>query len=108
MAIGYEPTDETVILTLGADFFHTITPPTGFVFQSGTEVYICFYEDPDDLNTEIDRWDANVDPDKASWAVQSEVADAIEAGVNFRIYISYPDLPTSEYAWYVGTVERRN
>lgn len=108
MAIGFVPSDETVILTLGADFFHTITPPAGYVFQSGTEVYLCFYEDADDLDTEIDRWDGLVQPDRVTWAVQSEIADEIEDGVNFRIYISYPDLPTSEYAWYVGTVERRN
>ncbi|MBF6085236.1 hypothetical protein IU485_28100 [Nocardia cyriacigeorgica] len=107
MTIGREPKRDTLILTLGADFVHTIKLTAHRSFPAGTTIGLHFYP-PGDPNAIVPMYSfsALVYPERAEWWIESSVVDAIPDRAHFRIYVSYPETPTLEHAWFIGEVTR--
>nr|WP_280404972.1 hypothetical protein [Nocardia brasiliensis] len=108
MAIGRAPIREKLILTLEADFVHTIRLPTNRTFPTGTTIVLRFYP-PGKTNTtqSIGRFSATVYPDRAEWKVESTQIDAIPDRAHYRIYVAYPEVPPLDHCWFVGDVSRQ-
>lgn len=105
--LGREPEKITLVLSQGADFTQIIKTPEDETFPLDTTVTIKFYVDPND-STPIASWEADVISTQAEWRVESEVADAIPDRTPFRMYVSYPEDPSSlEHCWFTGRVARK-
>lgn len=102
--LGYDPTNLTLVLSKGADFTHTIALEAGSQFPIGTKVRIDLLTSADAV---LDTWNAVVGLGEAVFTVQSDRADAIAAGAKYRLYVSYPTTPTTEYLWFFGAVRRK-
>lgn len=105
---GNIPIKDTVILTRGADYVadfkkHPDDPP----IHSATSARIEF-TDGNDTDAPIHTtWNASeVTTDMIRFRTESEDADLIENGTNYRLIVSFPDTPTLEHCWYYGTVKR--
>lgn len=97
--LGFVPNKGTVVFTEGADWVCALSSP-GEVWPSGTECWIEF-------DTE-DTFAATVteSPAKAAFRVESDDVDAIPAGTKFKLFLRFPGSPTTEYAWFIGSVKR--
>lgn len=102
--LGYDPTNLTLILSKGADFVHTVALSSGVVFPTGTKVRIVLSNASEAV---LDTWQAVVSDVEAKFVIQSDLADAIPAGAKYRLYVSYPTTPTTEYLWFFGAVRRK-
>ena len=102
--LGYEPTRLNLILSAGADFVQNVVPGGGAVFATGTTASIKLFDATGAL---LDTWPATVTALSASWMVQSTSADPIPAGSSYRMIVSFPTTPTTEYCWYFGQVFRK-
>ena len=98
--LGYKPNNGTLILTKGADWVCAIQD-SGVVWPSGTECWIVIGST---------NYNATVDPltATASFVIQSDVCDNIKNGTKFTVYMQYPGSPTTEYAWFIGSVSRKD
>ncbi|MEV6063857.1 LtfC-like domain-containing protein [Nocardia asteroides] len=101
---GYDPTNLTLVLSKGADFAHTVALESGAVFPAETKVRIVLVNASE---TVLDTWQAVVSSTEAAFVVGSELADVIPAGAKYRMYVSYPTTPTTEYLWFYGAVRRK-
>ncbi|MFR9750502.1 hypothetical protein ACL02S_05650 [Nocardia sp. 004] len=102
--LGYDPSNLTLVLSKGADFVHTIALEPGSVFPDGTQVRIEVLNAADAV---LDTWPAVIDGQDAVFTVQSERADAIPTGAKYRLYVSYPTTPTTDYLWFFGAIRRK-
>lgn len=102
--LGWEPQRRPLFLSIGADFIHTITPRTG-LFPAGMTAWIQLWNST--ATTVLDTWNATCTTTTVSWAVPLATADAIPTGARYRLYVSYPTAPTSEYEWAYGPVVRK-
>lgn len=104
--IGRKPTAQELSLTPGQDFTHRVEPPAPYQFQPETALKIVLF-DSDQWDAEtVATFSAAVDLLGASWLVQSEVTDLLGPDEVrwFRLYISYPDSPTTDHCWFSGPV----
>ncbi|MFC4126449.1 LtfC-like domain-containing protein [Nocardia rhizosphaerae] len=102
--LGHDPTNLTLVLSKGADFVHTLALPAGSVFPSGSAVRIVVLDNGDN---EIANWQAVLTETEARFVVQAELADIVPAGAKYRLYVSYPTTPSTEYLWFFGAVRRK-
>ncbi|MCM6774666.1 hypothetical protein NDR87_12965 [Nocardia sp. CDC159] len=102
--LGYDPTSRTLVLSKGADFVHTLALADGAFFPSGTTVRIVLF---DAAERTLDTWNAVLTNTEAKFVVQSDFADAIPSGAKYRLYVSYPTTPSTEYLWFYGAVRRK-
>ncbi|GAB4582316.1 LtfC-like domain-containing protein [Nocardia sp. IFM 10818] len=102
--LGYDPTNLTLVLSKGADFMHTFALAPGSEFPTGTQVRIQMLNATDAV---LATWNAKVTATEAAFAIQSDLADAIPTGAKYRLYVSYPTTPTTEYLWFFGVVRRK-
>lgn len=105
--LGRTPEKITLVLTQGADFTQVIRTVEFEQFPVDTAVMIRFYNDANDT-TPFATWEADVTSRQAEWRVESELADAIPDRTPFRLYVSYPEEPTTlEHCWFAGRVARK-
>lgn len=104
--IGRQPIKEKLTITPGQDFSHEVQPPSPYQFQAGTTLKIVLFEGKERGANEVTAWPANVTPESAAWIIQSDVTDLLptEERLWFRLYISYPDSPTTDHCWFSGPV----
>ncbi|MFI7001348.1 hypothetical protein [Nocardia sp. NPDC050175] len=102
--LGYDPTNLTLVLSKGADFVHTVSLAAPSAFPTGTKVRIVL---SNAAETVLDTWQAVLSDAEAKFVIQSDLADAIPAGTKYRLYVSYPTTPTTEYLWFFGAVRRK-
>ncbi|MFI6168860.1 hypothetical protein ACIBCN_18915 [Nocardia sp. NPDC051052] len=102
--LGFEPTTRALVLSRGADFIQPVVPDDGAVFPTGTAVRIVVVTSSE---TVLATWEAVVTVREAMFTVASEFADLIPAGAKYRMYVSYPTTPTTEYLWFYGQVRRK-
>ncbi|MFI9506967.1 hypothetical protein [Nocardia sp. NPDC052566] len=102
--LGYDPSNRTLVLSKGADFVHTVALADGGVFPTGSVVRIVLL---DATETVLDTWNAAIAQGEARFVIQAELADLIPAGAKYRLYVSYPTTPTTEYLWFYGVVRRK-
>ncbi|QIS16587.1 DUF7264 domain-containing protein [Nocardia arthritidis] len=102
--LGFDPINRTLVLSKGADFVHTVALADGPGFPTGTAVRIILL---DATETVLDTWSAVLTTTEARFVIQSELADLIPAGAKYRLYVSYPTTPTTEYLWFYGAVRRK-
>lgn len=106
--LGRQPIPETIPLTLGTDYTLGLNAPAGTTFPASTAVRIDIYaKGKTNTLTTIASWAATVTTNRAGWRVESALADLIPSGAHFRIYITYPDTPSSlDHCWYKGEIVR--
>lgn len=108
MPLGNQPINDTLILTAGADFVHRINAPVGETIPVGTSAAIGIFPDQETATAATAVWPAaTVTGSYVEWRIESEIADEIEDGAYFRLYVIYDDEPTLEHCWYLGNVERQ-
>ncbi|MDM7488697.1 hypothetical protein QT969_10380 [Rhodococcus sp. CSLK01-03] len=105
-ALGRTPEQIKLILSLGADFTQIIKTPENETFPVDTVVAIRFYDDPADT-AHIAEWLGDVTSTQVEWRIESALADVIPDRTPFRMYVSYPEVPTLEHCWFTGRVARK-
>lgn len=105
--LGHIPIKSKLTLSKGADFAQIVRrQPSDPVIPIGTTAEIVLYTKG--TETVLDSWTAiAVTEDYAEFRVESEDADVIPAGADFRLYIHYPETPTLDLLWVYGSVVRR-
>ncbi|MGW4371034.1 LtfC-like domain-containing protein [Nocardia takedensis] len=101
---GYDPQNRTLVLSKGADFVHTVALSEGAQFPAGTLVRIDLI---DAGENPLGAWQAVVGASEASFVIGSDLADEIPSGAKYRLYVSYPTTPSTEYLWFFGPVRRK-
>ena len=109
---GYEPINEPLILTRGADYVHRYNRhPKDPPFPADTTAEIVITEDGEVGSPVIATWPAaEVTADYIDFWTQSEVADTADADLVYQLYVHYPAVPpatdTLDFGWYEGRIER--
>lgn len=98
--LGFVPNKGQVILSTGADLIFNLESD-GEAWPSGTTCQLKF---PSQGLT----FDATISGVVISFKVESASVDPIPNGAIFRIYLTRPTSPTSEYLWWTGTVARKD
>lgn len=98
--LGYVPNPGSIVLSDGADWVCSLWEE-GVSWEEGTEVWVVIGDSTfDAVVTESEA--------RASFLVQSTDVDPIADGTKFTVYMRKPTTPTTEYAWFIGTVKRRD
>ncbi|MFF2026548.1 LtfC-like domain-containing protein [Rhodococcus koreensis] len=101
--LGWVPKIDNIFLSFGQDWILARTRRGG-ALNPGTEAFIEWANGT--------RWDGVVLGDTVVWKVESEQADLIPHGMNFKMRIRYPDTGGSDefadFDWYEGKAQRRN
>lgn len=101
--LGYQPTKKPLILSLGADFGHILTPKTG-TYPAGTTSRIVI---TNDAGATLATWTATVSTTQIEYAVQAAETDAIPDRSKYRLYIVYPGSPAADFLVFYGPVQRK-
>lgn len=102
---GHDPIERNLTVSKGADFAQIIRPEGGVKFPEGTTARIDILNRATDVV--IDSWDAEVTEDELRWTEQSTAVDAVPDRSKYRLYLSFPTIPTLEMLWYFGSVHRK-
>lgn len=115
--LGWEGIAILVILARGQDWITTLQPPADWpteVWPDGTTVTARLYPPgtdelaPDDWPDPDAEWEADITvDDEVYFKVESTLTDLILDESVVRVYVSYPNTPTTDdYRWLKGTVRR--
>lgn len=100
---GHVPETTNLTLSKGADFVQVIEVD-GQSLPAGTTATIYVTDTSDEL---VATWPGAVNGTSVKWVVQSDAVDLIEAGSKYRLIVSFPTEPTTEYCWFYGRIQRR-
>lgn len=109
---GNKPNEEDMILTRDADFINRYQKKASDpAFPDGTTAEIVITETNDTDSQILATWPAyDVTAGHIDFWVQSELANAIDTRLRYRLMVHYPpSMPgaeTQDWCWYKGAVRR--
>lgn len=103
MSLGYQPVQQSLTLSIGANFVHTLTPGTT-PYPVGMTAWITVLAAND--STVLDTWNATVTTSTASWSVPTSSTNPIPSGARYRLYALLPGSPNVPELWFYGPVVR--
>ncbi|DAZ90367.1 LtfC-like domain-containing protein [Mycobacteroides abscessus] len=104
--IGNVAIVDRINLIQGQDLAHRWDVPEGDELPAGTTVTLYIYSH--NFSETLGVWPAiDVDPQGASFFVQSSDLDPIPMGARFRVYITYPAAPHPRLVWVLGSISRQ-